>query len=253
MRFKSGAALHLFDQLDSTSAEVKRRAAQGAGDPFSPPFWIVALEQTAGYGRRGREWRQAVGDFAGTLALRPAGGVEAFGEISFIAGLAVADAVSACGVPDAVSLKWPNDLLVGRAKLAGLLLELIETPTGPALAVGVGINIVSRPDIPDYPTARLGDLVDETPAPAALAGRIDDAFWRRYADWRGNGFAPVRRAWLDRAAGLGGPIDVRLADRTISGVFSGIDEKGALLLDTGTAQIAVNAGDVFFPAPTKGS
>lgn len=250
MRFPSGASLHLFEQLDSTSAEGKRRAATGVNDPF----WIVALEQSAGYGRRGRAWRQAIGDFAGTLVLRPDGDIENFGQLSFIAGLAVVEAVDAtgAGARDVLSLKWPNDVLAGGGKLAGLLLELIETPPGKAIAVGIGVNVVSKPDLPDYPTARLADFVEETPAPADLARAIDESFWRLYQTWRREGFAPIREAWIARAAGRGEPIDVRLADKTISGVFSGIDNQGALLLETAEGPVAVNAGDIFFPAQTKG-
>ncbi|HPE32049.1 MAG TPA: hypothetical protein PLV61_12720, partial [Parvularculaceae bacterium] len=111
-RFSSGAALALFETLDSTSLEARRRADAGARGPI----WILALEQTAGYGRRGSGWEQAPGDVAATFLFDPGAPVEKLGQLSFVAALAVANAVRRFAPRAPISLKWPNDVLVGGGK-----------------------------------------------------------------------------------------------------------------------------------------
>ncbi|GAB4528301.1 MAG: biotin--[acetyl-CoA-carboxylase] ligase [Amphiplicatus sp.] len=239
-RLPSGAALEVFETLDSTNLEARRRAAAGGRGPL----WLVALEQTAGYGRRGAVWVQAPGDFAGTLVFDARAPGERLGELSFVAGLAVLDAAESFAPRAALALKWPNDLLAGEGKLAGVLLELLAPPS--LVALGVGVNIVSRPEAAAYPTARLLDLMDgaAAPSPQDFAAALDAALERRLTVWREEGFAPVREAWLARAARLGERIAVSLPDGTIAGVFRDLDKTGALILECESGTRTIAAGTI---------
>lgn len=238
--FASGAALVRFDTIDSTSLEAKRRAADGERGPL----WIMATEQTAGYGRRGSAWEQRAGDLAATFLFDPEAPTTRIGELSFVAALAVVDAFDALAPKAPLALKWPNDVLAGGAKIAGLLLELVDAPAGPLVAFGVGINVVSAPDVADYPTARLIDFCERPPAPAQLLRAIDEGLMRWRQCWRRDGFAPVRTAWLARAAGLGATIRVRLPGEIVEGVFADLDSDGALVLECGNGRRRIAAGTV---------
>ncbi|MEE2692395.1 MAG: biotin--[acetyl-CoA-carboxylase] ligase [Pseudomonadota bacterium] len=242
-RLASGAALEVFASLDSTSLEARRRIEAGRRDSV----FIVALEQTAGYGRRGTAWTQGAGDFAGTLVFEERAPREAVGQLSFVSALAVAETVSHFAPRADPSLKWPNDVLAGGGKLAGILLELLENREASAtVALGVGINIVSKPALADYPAARLIDYLGgaSAPTPTEVATALDDAFerWRRI--WRAEGFAPIRAAWLGKAAKLGDPVRVRLPDGEVSGVFRDLDPSGSLVLDCDGKRRLIAAGAI---------
>lgn len=241
-RYSSGASLVLFQRLDSTSLEAKRRAADGVRGPV----WIVALEQTAGYGRRGAPWVQSPGDVAATYLFDARAKSEALGQLSFVAGLAVAEAITHFAPRAQLSLKWPNDVLAGGRKIAGILLELVSGRSGtPLVAMGVGVNIVSKPDVVDYPTARLIDHLDGAPPPPPeFLRELDASFERWSALWREAGFEAIRKAWLDSAAGLGAKISVRLPGETIEGVFQDLDQTGALVLDCDGTRRLVSAGAI---------
>lgn len=244
-RFPSGADLQLFDTLDSTSLEAKRRIEAGEDGPR----WIVALTQTAGYGRRGRGWEQRTGDFAGTLFFKPDGEKETLGQVSFIVALALAAALDEIIPPEKIKLKWPNDVLVDGGKCAGVLLENL----GEHLAIGVGVNMVTAPEDMPYKTARLMDHAKALPDPPDFAARLDEHFWLIYQIWREQGFEPVRQQWLARAAGVFEEITVRLPNEELKGVFAGLDETGALVLRSGGGKRTIAAGEVFFTAPKNES
>jgi BirA family biotin operon repressor/biotin-[acetyl-CoA-carboxylase] ligase len=238
----SAARIEIFESLDSTSREARRRADAGERGPV----WFVAIEQTAGYGRRGSAWQQTPGDFAGTLLFEEAALAETIGELSFVAGLAVAEALERLAPGGPLQLKWPNDVLADGAKISGVLLELVESGAASLIALGIGVNIVSKPEGVDYPTARLLDRLGAAPAPAPaeVAAALDTAFAAWRATWRRSGFAPVRAAWLARAAGLGAQIRVRLENATVTGVFQDLDPSGALVLDCDDGPRTVRAGAV---------
>ncbi|HXI85944.1 MAG TPA: biotin--[acetyl-CoA-carboxylase] ligase [Parvularculaceae bacterium] len=248
----SGARLALYETLDSTNAEARRRAAAGERGPL----WIVAIEQIAGYGRRGAPWKQSAGDVAATLLFAPAAPVETLGQLSFVAALAVAETIADLARRARVELKWPNDVLLGGGKIAGILLELIDATAGaPLVALGVGVNIVSRPEA-DYPTARLIDALmgEPSPSPQDVVARLDAAVDQWLRRWRGEGFSPVRSAWLEKAVGLGGEITVRLPGETIEGVFRDLDPTGALVLECEGRRRLISAGAVFpARAPRQGA
>ena len=140
-RWPEGVARHVLARTESTNAEALRMAPGLSG-----PAWILTHEQYGGRGRRGREWVMPAGNFAGTLVLRPKGGAAEAPQLSFVAALALYDALSdACGPSARLTIKWPNDVLLNGGKVAGILLE----STGPELvsvAVGIGVNLAAAPD-----------------------------------------------------------------------------------------------------------
>ena len=238
-----------FDEIDRTNEEARRLGDRGE----QGPVWIVAARQTAGRGRRGRAWESPSGNFMGTLYLTPRCGAREAGELSFVAAVAVHDAVSSLLPPPlrpALRLKWPNDLLHERAKLAGILLESSGVAGAEVawVAIGMGVNLAMHPQGLEYPATSLAAMgVSGVTADDALVA-LDAAFTRWLAVWRGvQGFAAIREAWLKRAEGIGGRIAVRLSSGTMEGIFEGLAPDGALQLrlDDGTLHL-VSAGDVFF-------
>ncbi|MCE9651397.1 MAG: biotin--[acetyl-CoA-carboxylase] ligase [Parvibaculum sp.] len=248
-----GVALKAFAEIDSTNEEARRLGEAGEAGPV----WITAEVQTAGRGRRGRAWASPSGNFMGTLFLRPQCSPRKAAELSFVAAVAVHDAVDGLLPPTLrpeLKLKWPNDLLHGGRKLAGILLESsgIAGAELAWLAIGMGINLAQHPDNVEFPATSLAALGVPGVAPAQALERLAAAFDARLRQWRDvRGFAAIREAWLARAAGLGGPITVRLADETFEGTFEGLAPDGALevRLPSGTLR-QVSAGDVFFRAPS---
>lgn len=242
-----------FVEIDSTNEEARRLGEAGEGGPV----WITAEVQTAGRGRRGREWVSPTGNFMGTLFLRPQCSPRKAAELSFVAAVAVHDAVASLLPPDLrpdLKLKWPNDLLHKGRKCSGILLESsgIAGAELAWLAIGMGINLAQHPDNIEYPATSLAALGVNGVTPSDALTALATAFDARLALWRDvQGFAAIREAWLARAAGLGGPITVRLSDETFTGTFEGLAADGALevRLNDGMLRL-VSAGDVFFPAKT---
>jgi BirA family biotin operon repressor/biotin-[acetyl-CoA-carboxylase] ligase len=231
-----------FDTLGSTNAEALARARAGERGPL----WIVTAEQTAGRGRRGAAWVSKPGNLYATLLLTEPSPKPAAPQLSFVAALALHDAAASLApqLGPALKLKWPNDLLLGGAKLAGILIEGESDPHF-AVAIGIGVNCAHHPDTTAYPATDLasaGALV----TPEALLGALTAAMARRLTQWaQGQSFAAIRADWLKRAAGLGFDIRVRLPEREFSGRFEGLDEAGRLLVVEGGRLTAVGAGEVF--------
>ena len=225
----------MLDVVDSTLDEARRRGGPG-------PTWILAHMQSAARGRRGRPWRMAPGNFAATLILPVAGGPQAMALRSFVAALALHDALSATCGPGDLALKWPNDVLLSGGKLAGILLEVLDAGT---LAVGVGVNLAAAPGPAEVEPGALRPVALSDPVgPEALLDRLAPAFARWDAVLIAEGFAPVRAAWLDRAAGLGGPVRARMGDQDLRGRFEGIDAHGHLILATAEGRRHLPAADI---------
>ncbi|GAB4523727.1 MAG: biotin--[acetyl-CoA-carboxylase] ligase [Parvularculaceae bacterium] len=229
-----------FETLDSTNEEAKRRLAAGR----TKECWLRCDRQTAGYGRRGRAWAMADGNLAATRILRAAAPLEALAQLGFVAGLAVADAADRFGPSAPARLKWPNDVMIGDAKAAGVLLELIGQGEEKRLLVGIGVNLAAAPPA-DRPTATLG--IAPPPSPQAFLTTLAGEFEARLALWRAQGFAPIRAEWMARAYGRDAPLTATMGGREIEGVFRDLDSDGALLLETPEgARCRIGAGDVFF-------
>lgn len=247
------ARLIRFRDVDSTNAEALRRAARG--DPGE--LWLVAGRQTQGRGRRARPWTSPPGNLHATLLLRPRLPAMVAGQLSFVAAVALFDAIVDCAgaLAPGLSLKWPNDVLLGGAKVSGILLESAAGEgDGPmTLVIGFGVNCARHPDETHFPATDLaaaGASVD----PDALLSALANRFAERRAQWaEGAGFGAVRRAWLDRAVGLGSAITVRLGTgEALAGTFADLDENGNLVLRLADGrERLVAAGDVFFAAPER--
>jgi BirA family biotin operon repressor/biotin-[acetyl-CoA-carboxylase] ligase len=183
--------------------------------------------------------------YASLLLTHPAQ-AEHWPELSFVAALAVHDAVVevAPGVKPRLAIKWPNDLLLSEAKFAGIL---IEGESGKDVAVvGIGVNCASHPADTEHPATDLAAAGVPASAEAVFTA-LSNAMLGRLAQWNGGeGFSTIRADWLARAAGLGREVRVRLADREIVGIFEALDARGGLVLrrSDGSAT-TVTAGDVF--------
>ena len=213
------------------------------------PEWILALTQTAARGRRGRPWAMPPGNFAATLLLLPPGGPAEAALRSFTAALALHDAFAeVTGRPDAFALKWPNDVLLHGGKVAGILLESL----GPGrLAIGFGVNLAAAPDAAQVepgavrPVSLAGEM-GLSVAPDAFLTPLAAAFAHWEARFLAQGFAPVRSAWLNRAARLGQPITARTGTETLTGTFETVDAQGRLVIAAAGGRRAVPAAEVFF-------
>lgn len=202
----------------------------------------MARRQSAGVGRRGRVWDGGEGNLTATLLLTLDKSPTEIAQLAFVAGIAAWSAIAAYVPPEIVTLKWPNDVLVDGKKACGMLIE----SGGPWAAVGIGINLKTYPETVERPATA---LVEHGRAPSpdeALAG-LAEAFDQQLALWQAEGFAPIRKAWLDRAGGIGGPCTARLPNETVAGVAEGLDADGALLLRLPGGELRrITAGDVFF-------
>ena len=256
----AGYTLLAHDTIGSTNAEALSHARRGA----TGPLWIVARQQTAGRGRRGRAWETPDGNLAASLLLTVDLPRQTAATLGFVAGLALNAAVAEVAPGIAVkvgvdgldepharlTLKWPNDVLADGAKLAGILLEVEElTESRLAIVIGLGVNVAAAPEGLPYPTASLKGLGAEVSA-EALFTALSDAWVQFHMIWDGGrGLPEIRRLWLAQAAGLGAPVAVRLGERILRGKFETLDEEGRLIVltDEGVRQ-AIAAGEVHFGA-----
>ena len=255
----SGCGLREFGDVGSTHEEAARLLAECSEKERAglSPTWITARSQSAGRGRRGRGWESPEGNLYASLLFRPQASAAEAPQLSLVAALALWDVARAL-VPlerGEVALKWPNDVLVDGAKLAGILLETMPSPSGSSsdeagwVAVGFGVNLLHCPSDTPYPAASLRALGVSVSARRMLALLA----WRmraRLQAWAcGRGFAAVRSAWMRRAYGLGSLVRAGLGPGggTVTGVFLGLDSSGGLRLalpEGGECSIA--AGDVRF-------
>jgi BirA family biotin operon repressor/biotin-[acetyl-CoA-carboxylase] ligase len=245
-----GFVLCELERVGSTNDEARRMAEAGA----APGLVVLAGQQTSGRGRHGRAWASPAGNLYASVLLRVDGPLAASGQLSFVAGLALADALSR-HAPAGIEprLKWPNDVLIGRAKVAGILLESVGKANGAdaaSIIVGTGVNIVSSPPDTPYPATSLTEEGFAAITPRALLGAYLGALDGWLRQWREAGFAGVRAAWCARGVGLGERIRLRLEREELLGRFVDVTTGGALLLDLeGGGRREIAAGDVFYRDP----
>jgi BirA family biotin operon repressor/biotin-[acetyl-CoA-carboxylase] ligase len=229
----------------------------------------VAEEQRTGRGRHGRQWASPPGNLYATLLLAEPCEPRLSPQLGFVAGLALHETVEAAtgiGFPR-LTLKWPNDLLLDGAKVAGLLLEGHRIAPGGRLAVviGFGLNVASAPSGTPYPTIALRSVAASIEVDAVFPV-LAETFSRRFAAWSAaarrdaaDAFAVIRQDWLGRAAGLGTQVTLRLPSGERTGSFVGLDATGRLQLNTASGVELIDAGDLYFPdllqaaAPTAGA
>jgi BirA family transcriptional regulator, biotin operon repressor / biotin---[acetyl-CoA-carboxylase] ligase len=248
----AGVRLVAYDVLGSTNTEALQLAQQGERGAL----WVVARRQTAGRGRRGRAWISEPGNLHASLLLTAAAPAEHWPQLSFVSALAVHDAIVevAAALKPRLAIKWPNDLLLDGAKLAGILIEGADAGEEGAVAIGIGVNCASHPDNTDYPATDLAASGVAVPV-EALLGALSAKMLGRVAQWnRGEGFSTIRADWLARAVGVGADVRVRLADKELTGRFEALDDAGSLVLRLpGGEATTIATGDVFLlPTPPRG-
>ncbi len=255
-----GYRLEAHETVGSTNALALDHAR--AGD--AGRLWIVSRRQESGRSRRGRAWESPYGNLAATLLVITGGELKLAATLGFVAGLALADALDAVvpkgrvaiGLDGASAgrnrfeLKWPNDVLASGAKLAGILLESSMLEGGRfAVAVGIGVNVAAHPQDLPYPATSLHALGSACDAETLFLA-LSDAWSENARLWNeGQGLAAVRRRWLDRAAGLGGEVAIRIDGNVVRGTFETIDEDCRFVIrGADGTRLTVAAGDVHFGA-----
>lgn len=230
----------------STNTECLARARAGDGGLL----WVTAERQTGGRGRRGRPWVSERGNLYASLLLIDPAPMERLASLPLAIAVAVHQAVRSVLPPGAepLEVKWPNDILIGRKKTCGILVEGERLTDGRhAVVIGIGINVSVMPDNPIYPVTCLRDQ-GSAASPEELFAHLFASMAEVLDIWNeGQGIAEVTARWRAVACGIGEKITVNLPDRSISGYFAGIDDNGLLMLDTGTGRMMpIAAGDVFF-------
>ncbi|MGE3691420.1 MAG: biotin--[acetyl-CoA-carboxylase] ligase [Novosphingobium sp.] len=222
-------------ETGSTSADLAARLR--SGDALPEGFWLIADRQSAGRGRQGREWLDAAGNFMGSTIVRPGFGDPPASSLALVAGLAVHEAVSPwVTAPRKALLKWPNDLLIGKAKLAGILLEQVTD----TVIVGIGVNLAAAPQLADREAISLAGL-GKAPDRDTFAESLSQGFARELERWRNFGLEPVVNRWLAAAH----PRGTRLSADGVVGAFAGLTAEGALQLRLADGSLrTIHAGEV---------
>ncbi len=234
---------HLIEYVPETGSTNSDLAARLSNSERVPEgYWLVADRQTSGRGRQGRDWFDGSGNFMGSTVVHVTQSDPPTSTLALLTGLAAYEAcLSLVRDPQTLSLKWPNDLLIGRAKLAGILLE----GQGQAVIVGIGVNLAAAPDLPDRETvslAKFGPVPDRNSFAEKLAAQFDKELER----WRTYGLEPLLRRWTNAAHAVGTPLTFHETENTRqSGKFAGLADDGSLLLRLADGSTrAIHAGDV---------
>lgn len=238
-----GWRLVALSEVDSTNDEVRRRRESEPGEGLV----VTAAVQVAGRGRRGREWVSPVGNLYYSVRLAQAARLGESAQMSFVAALALCDALAEAAPHLRPRLKWPNDVLVNGGKVSGILLETDEQ----WLILGMGVNVVSAPVVSSSSYQATSLRAEGSDLEAGDLLPVILKHLKACTDvWRSQGFGLIRRLWLDRAQGVGGSITARLQSGVeVTGTFTDLDVDGALVLDVpGEGVQRILAGDIFFPA-----
>lgn len=229
-----GWRLRRYESVESTS-DLCTTLAQ-AGEPGR--LAVMAKRQTHARGSRGRIWQTLTGSLAVSVLLRPSSPANDAGQWALLAAVALAEALSPSS--GALRVKWPNDVVLGSAKVGGILIDTALNLAGRLewLVLGFGANLAAVPDLPSVAVAP-GEADPETVV-ALLLTRLDHWDRVRLLD----GFAPVRRAWLDLGPAPGSHLRVRWGNAEVGGAFAGLEEDGALLLQSGGRVRALPTGEI---------
>lgn len=231
--------IEVIPEIGSTNAALLAR--HGAGEYIEEGFWLVADRQTAGRGRAGRRWTDGFGNFMGSTVANLRPGDPLPQTLALVAGIAAHRAIASVLPDKQPVLKWPNDLLLEGAKLAGVLLER----QGDCVVVGIGVNIVQAPQVPDRATTCLaahGSHADRDAFAQALVAEWGSLL----AQWHGGWWLEQRSEWLARAHPLGTLISVNDAEHgRLIGAFAGLSEDGVAYLRLADGKRhAIHAGDI---------
>lgn len=238
-----------FDILDSTHDEARRIAPANRGKNIA----VMAKTQTAGRGRYGRAWLSPPGNLYLSLVVWDNCPLRILAELSFVAALAAGESLLPyLPNPEDLAYKWPNDILLGNRKTAGILLESLvseDNKKAEGVLVGIGVNLVHTPPVPDKPATSLKDNGCILPENAVeeIGRKFLEAFNQCYRQWATYGFCTIREQWLQRAWNLGKPITVDFGNRKLEGIFHGMTPTGELVLEqAGGAVEIISSGEVFF-------
>jgi len=234
--------IRILDSIDSTNAQALRSIEEGS----VAPFLVLAERQTVGRGRRGRKW---VSPFAEniyySLVLRMDGGLRQLEGLSLVVGLAVMHTLREYGIPGA-GLKWPNDVLVGQKKVAGILLELVGDPADVChvvLGIGINVNMQSAEEIDqEWTSVRLesGKVIDRN----QLVARLNEVLVSYLERHRLNGFSAIQHEWEQAHLWQGRAVSLIAGVNKIDGVVLGIDRQGALRLSVEGEEKTYSGGEL---------
>lgn len=237
--------IDILDSAPSSNTVMLQRAAQGA-----PGGSVLALEwQGAGRGRLGRAWHAGLGNaLTFSLLWRFDCGLSALSGLSLAAGVAVIRALRASGICEA-TLKWPNDVLGERGKLAGILIEAQGDMLGPcAVVIGIGLNLFLPQQVRqqiDQPISCLAEMTDMPPERNHLFAVILRELHGVLGEFGTHGFAPLRAEWEQYHGSQDSPVQLLSPDgSSVSGIARGVAEDGMLLLETEQGMRRFNAGEI---------
>lgn len=242
----ASAPVEVFDEIDSTILEARRRAERGDAGPV----WLIARRQTAGRGRRGRAWASLEGNLFATYLFATTRPPAEIALLGFATGVAIAETIEAIIGAGRVTLKWPNDVFIDGAKAAGIMLDSGAMSGAAWAALAFGVNLAAAPGALDQPTISLRDVLPPdalAPEPLAFLAQLRPHLEAWDARMSREGFEPLRRAWLARAHALGANVRVVQGDTTLEGRVAGLSPRGELELDTATGVRLIAAGDVLLP------
>jgi BirA family biotin operon repressor/biotin-[acetyl-CoA-carboxylase] ligase len=233
----------------STNKDAMRLALAGE----TLPLWVLAERQSAGRGRAGRTWVSTAGNLHASVAIAVTAPLALAGQLALVSGLALYEAVRATAEPDKVMglrLKWPNDILIGTAKVGGILVESTTVGDGSSyIAVtGFGLNIASAPDYLGRAVTSLGQAGVEAD-PERLLQNLADNLDLWLGRWDGaRGFPAIRAAWMERAGPLGERITFNSGQGQVHGTYQGLNETGGLVAEVEGKRETITFGDVSLAA-----
>lgn len=232
-----------FEQVDSTNEECKRLARSGA----SGNFIVYSDYQTSGRGQKGRPWSSLPGNLHLSLLLESDKDLKKLTNLAFLTSVAIAEIIeSIAPASSKIELKWPNDVLIDGKKVAGILMESLKVSGKQFMIIGMGVNILHTPDVPERAVTSLAEEFGYTEDPqefmVKLVNHFDDAYLRWQAD---EDFAIIRREWLARAFALNEVVTIDRGQQRISGLFRGIDEAGGIVIELASGeQYTMNFGEL---------
>ncbi|MDF2638523.1 MAG: biotin--[acetyl-CoA-carboxylase] ligase [Novosphingobium lindaniclasticum] len=234
--------IEVVEETASTNADLSRRL--GAGEGLAEGYWLRAVRQSAGRGRRGRPWSSPEGNLYASTVVALGANDPSVHTLAFVAALAVYDLMLSQLPPGShCQLKWPNDVLVGGAKICGILLERARDH----VIIGIGVNVVSAPDLPDRATTSIrAENPDNAEDAQAVLERLAACLAERLTQWRSEGLSSTLADWTRYAHPPGTPLLVTLDEEgLLPGAFAGLDPDGALRLRLADGSLrVVHAGDV---------
>jgi BirA family biotin operon repressor/biotin-[acetyl-CoA-carboxylase] ligase len=237
----------ILDETESTNSEALKLAKS-----TDRPTFVVAKKQTNGRGRIDRSWSDLSGNFSGSILIKIDEDLQNLALRSFVAALSVFDAIDQkIGKEHELVIKWPNDLLLNGKKICGILLETRNFGTVSALVIGIGVNLLSSPNLDKNQNIIIkpGSILGETGVkldPIDFSELIADQYALRENQFRTMGFSKIREIWMDRATKLGKRITARTPNFEYHGIFDSVDEKGQLILITNGEKKKIAAAEIFF-------